>query len=146
MKSIIIFTISCLFCLNVKAQSEADKILGKWMSEANDLKVEIYQQNGQYHAKVIWFKCNAGHQMSEFFDTENPDKALRNRPWLGLQVLDKLRYGGGLEWKNGNIYDPNSGHIFSSVCRLQNTNTLSVRGYWHYEWIGKNMTFTRVNS
>jgi uncharacterized protein (DUF2147 family) len=146
MKNIVTIIISLFLFSTLNAQDNADKILGKWMSAENDLKVEIYKQSGQYHAKVIWFTCDAGHQMSEFFDTENPNKSLRNRPWLGLQVLDNLTYNGGIEWNNGSIYDPNSGHAFSSVCRLQDPNTLTVRGYWLYEWIGKNMTFRRVNA
>jgi uncharacterized protein (DUF2147 family) len=148
-KNTILLFFSLFLMLQMQAQNknndDADKILGKWMSAENDLKVEVFKQNGQYRAKVIWFACEHGIPMQNFQDSNNPNSSLRNRPWLGLQVLDNLHYNGGTEWNNGSIYDPNSGHTFSSVCRLKEYNTLTVRGYWMYEWIGKNLTFYRVN-
>jgi uncharacterized protein (DUF2147 family) len=144
MKKIFLILVSVVIFAKANAQNNADQILGKWMSAENDLKVEVFKENGQFRAKVIWFACLAGHTMSEFYDTENPNAALRNRPWLGLQVLNNLSFDGKTEWKNGSIYDPNSGHTFSSVCRLKNANTLTVRGFWMYEWIGKNMTFYKA--
>jgi uncharacterized protein (DUF2147 family) len=146
MKKIILIFLSFLIFHKGNSQNNSDQILGKWMSAENDLKVEVYKENGQYRAKVIWFVCEAGHLMSEFYDVENPTPSLRNRPWLGLQVLNNLHYNGGTEWNNGYIYDPNSGRTFSSVCRLKDYNTLTVRGFWMYEWIGKNLTFRRVSS
>ena len=115
------------------------------MSSENDLKVEVYQQNGQYKAKVIWFSCLPGEEMKNFYDTENPTVSLRTRPWLGLQVLQNLQFKGNGEWGDGQIYDPNTGHTFSSVCRLQGNNSLDVRGYWMYQWIGKSMKFYRTD-
>ncbi len=146
MKKTILIFMSFLIFFKVNSQNNSDQIIGKWMSAENDLKVEVYKENGQYRAKVIWFVCEAGHSMSEFHDTENPTPSLRSRPWLGLQVLSNLHYNGGVEWNNGYIYDPNSGHTFSSVCRLKDYNTLTVRGFWMYEWIGKNLTFRRTDS
>jgi uncharacterized protein (DUF2147 family) len=145
MKKILIITLSFFSFFNLFAQNNSEQILGQWMSAENDIKVEVFKQDGAYRAKVIWFSCDSAHKMSDFYDTENPNTALRSRPWLGLQVLNNLHYNGGTEWNNGNIYDPNSGHTFSSVCRMKDDNTLTVRGFWMYEWIGKNMTFRRVD-
>ncbi len=148
-KKIIILLIINVLCntINTFSQQESnpsDQIIGKWMSAANDLKVEVYKENGIYRAKVIWFACLPNVSMNQFYDTENPNPALRSRPWLGLQILDGLQYYNGLEWNKGKVYDPNTGHTFSSVCRLESQNTLKVRGYWLYEWIGKNLIFYRV--
>jgi uncharacterized protein (DUF2147 family) len=129
---------------NTYAQYDGDKILGKWMSAAKDMTVEVYKHNGYYQAKVIWFVCDEGFVMSDFKDKKNPNSALRSRPWLGMNVLENLQFKHKNEWGNGKIYDPNSGHTFSSVCHLENGNILKVRGYWLYEWMGKNLTFHRV--
>ncbi|MEY4903137.1 MAG: hypothetical protein RLZZ292_952, partial [Bacteroidota bacterium] len=97
--------LNLLFVLNINAQNNnSDQILGKWMSAENDLKVEVFKQNGQYRAKVIWFACEHGIPMKNFYDSNNPDASLRSRPWLGLQVLDGLHYNGSTEWNNGSIY------------------------------------------
>ena len=146
MKTLLKITILLNFMVGLRAQnSTQDAILGKWMNAEKDLAVEVYKQNGQYRAKVIWFVCENGTKMSDFNDKKNPDAALKNRPWLGLEVLNGLFYNGDNEWNKGYIYDPNTGHTFRSICRLENSHTLKVRGYWLYEWIGKNMTFNRMN-
>jgi uncharacterized protein (DUF2147 family) len=147
MKNRIVIAFFIGFFTHLKAQNTSqDAILGKWMSANKDLAVEVYKQNEQYQAKVIWFECYNNTKMSDYNDTENPNKALRNHPWLGLEVLNGLTYKGGTEWHNGSIYDPNTGHTFSSVCRLENPNKLKVRGYWLYEWIGKSLIFNRMNN
>jgi uncharacterized protein (DUF2147 family) len=143
-KNIIIVFVSITTFL--QAQNGSDAILGKWMNVNKDLEVEVYKYNGQYHAKVIWFGCINGSKMSDFYDDKNPNPTLRTRPWLGLEVLNALNYNGGTEWNNGKIYDPNSGYTFSSVCRLENSNKLKVRGYWLYEWIGKSLTFNKMTN
>jgi uncharacterized protein (DUF2147 family) len=143
MKNIFLILLGLLFFFKSHSQNKGDDILGKWMSSANDLKVEVYKENGQYRAKVVWFACKNGHTMSDFYDTKNPNVSLRTRPWLGLQVLDHLDYNGGIEWNNGSVYEPKSGRTFSATCYLHSYNTLTVRGFWMYEWFGKNLMFRR---
>ena len=65
-----IFIVICLFTNTAFSQNEANQICGKWMSSENDLKVEVYQQNGQYRAKVTWFACLPGEEMKNFYDTK----------------------------------------------------------------------------
>ena len=84
--------------------------------------------------------------MTDFCDKKNPNQSLRRRPWLGMNVLEGLQFKKKNEWNNGKIYDPNSGHTYSSVCHLEGDNTLKVRGYWLYEWMSKSLTFYRVKN
>jgi len=130
------------YCQNVYV---SDKILGTWLSEKRDLKVEIFKKNDKYFGKVVWFTCDPKTpNMEDFKDTENPDSKLRNRSWLGMQVVDNLVFNGKNAWQNGSIYDPNSGRTYTSIVRLENTNKLIVRGYWGIEFFGKNMVFYRA--
>ncbi|MBB5287006.1 uncharacterized protein (DUF2147 family) [Rhabdobacter roseus] len=127
--------------------ANADRMLGKWMSEGRDLEVEVFKAKDRYAARIVWFDCTAPGtpKMSEHFDTENPDPALRSRPWLGMVVVDDLKYDAQKnEWSGGNIYDPNSGHTFRSVVRLTSPQKLVVRGYWGIEFFGKSLNFSRV--
>lgn len=130
----------------IAENSESDKIIGKWLSEESDLKVEMYKKNNVYFGKVIWFACiPETPNMEDFKDTENPNPKLRNRKWLGMEVVENLLYNGKHTWGNGTIYDPNSGRTYSAVVRLKDSNTLIVRGYWGIELFGKNLEFHRVN-
>ncbi|WP_435357309.1 DUF2147 domain-containing protein [Emticicia sp. SJ17W-69] len=132
--------------LRIVDNSASDKIIGKWLSEEHDLKVEMYKKNNFYFGKVIWFACiPETPNMEDFKDTENPNPKLRSRKWLGLEVVENLIYNGKSTWENGTIYDPNSGRTYSAVVRLKDPNTLIVRGYWGIELFGKNLEFHRVN-
>jgi uncharacterized protein (DUF2147 family) len=123
----------------------ADKIIGTWLSADKDLKVEIFNRNGHYFGKVVWFAClQTTPNMDDFKDTENPDPKLRTRKWLGMEVVENLTYNKESSWENGTIYDPNSGRKYSSVVRLKDNNTLVVRGYWGIELFGKSLDFKRV--
>jgi uncharacterized protein (DUF2147 family) len=145
MKNVIIFTLLINFVLNAQAQdSHQDAILGKWMNVEKDLAVEIYKYKDEFKAKVIWFECFDGTKMSDYTDKKNPVMALKNRPWLGMEVLSGLSFKSNNEWHKGHIYDPNTGNTFRSVCRLENKQVLKVRGYWLYEWIGTNLVFNRM--
>lgn len=130
-----------------KETANADKMLGRWRAEDNNLEVEVFKVKDRYAAKVVWFNCSApgSPKMSDQLDTENPDPSLRRRPWLGLVVVDDLKYDTHKdEWSGGNIYDPNSGHTFRSVVRLTSPQKLGVRGYWGIEFFGKSLNFSRV--
>ena len=149
----VLFLISFLLLNIIKndKQSEkinstsSDKIIGTWLSADKDLKVEIFNRNGHYFGKVIWFAClPSTPNMYDFKDTENPDPKLRTRKWLGMEVVENLTYNNEGSWENGTIYDPNSGRKYSSVVKLKDNNTLVVRGYWGIELFGKSLDFKRV--
>jgi uncharacterized protein (DUF2147 family) len=125
---------------------KSEKIIGTWLSEEKDLKVEIFKKGGQFFGKVVWFICDPKTpNMEDFKDTENPNPKFRNRPWLGMQVVDNLTFNGTDTWEKGSIYDPNSGRTYNSVVRLKDINTLIVRGYWGFEIFGKNLVFHRIS-
>ncbi len=141
--AIFIFTTSLSF---EKTHTSSDKILGTWLSSDKDLKVEIYKNGENYFGKVVWFACEPQTpDMNAFKDTENPNPALRNRKWLGMNVLEGLKFNNKGYWCDGKIYDPNSGHTFSTVVRLQNNETIQVKGYWGIELFGQTLTFNRTN-
>ncbi len=37
-------------------QNKEDEIIGKWMTTQKNLTVEVYKQNNNFKAKMIWFK------------------------------------------------------------------------------------------
>ncbi len=124
----------------------SDQIVGRWMSEQKDLAVEVYKVKDHYAGKVVWFDCSkpGTPPMAQHFDTENPNPKLRSRPWLGMNVLNDLKFNGTDEWNSGTVYDPNSGRTYRTVVRMASSKSIVVRGYWGIELLGKNMRFNKV--
>ena len=126
------------------AQNNPDAILGKWITSTDNCMVEVYKQNNEYKAKVIWFKEGKKH-MDEYIDEKNPDPNLRNRKLLGLDVMHGLHYDADdKEWVDGKIYDASSGKEWDSVVWLTDDHLLKVKGYWVFKFLSETKTFKRV--
>jgi uncharacterized protein (DUF2147 family) len=78
-------------------------------------------------------------------DNLNPDPALRDRALLGLTIMDGFTTAGDGKWKNGKIYDPNSGKTYKCKLTLVDANTLELRGYIGISLLGRTETWTRRN-
>ncbi|MDQ2751941.1 MAG: DUF2147 domain-containing protein [Bacteroidota bacterium] len=130
-----------------KAQDNQDAIVGKWMNEDKDLVVDVYKENNNFKAKIIWFH-DAGDTITPIdqrLDIKNPDKILRSRKVLGMEVLSNLVYDPEEnKWMKGKIYDSTSGRTWDASVWLSDPQTLQVRGYYIFKFIGKTMKFTKV--
>ncbi len=150
-KYVFLTAISFLYFVCVSATtntSECDRVCGKWMSAEKNLIVQVYKDGIDFKAKVVWFDDadDPNRPMDTRTDDKNPDKALRNRKLIGMNVLEGLIYvPKSNSWENGQIYDAKSGRKWSSSAYISDNGDLKVTGYWHYKFIGKTMTFTRVN-
>lgn len=60
-------------------------------------------------------------------------------------MLTGFRFDGDDEWKDGDIYDPESGKTYSCYLSLKDNNTLKVRGYIGVSLFGRSETWTRTN-
>jgi uncharacterized protein (DUF2147 family) len=148
-KRVSIIFVFQIFSLIVFAQiksSAGDKIVGKWMNKAKDFEVEVYKESsGKYAAKIIWFVMyNTTKPMDAMLDKKNPNQALRNRKWLGMQTLKNLEFSSNNSWENGSIYVPKTGKTYSASCTMVGNNILKVRGYIGIKLLGETLEFTRV--
>jgi uncharacterized protein (DUF2147 family) len=127
------------------AQAGCDKICGKWESSEKNLIVEVYKIANDYKAKIIWFNAGSEKLMQNWVDENNPDKALRSRKLLGMNVLTGLNYvPGSNSWENGMIYDAKHGREWNASAYITDKGVFKVKGYWHFKFIGRTMTFTKV--
>ena len=124
----------------------AELICGKWQTEEKSLTVQVYQVDNEFRAKIIWFNDGDNEKdMGKWTDKRNPDPALRGRKILGMDVLEKLVYDADSNsWEDGVIYDAKSGRYWSSSAFIDKNGKLKVKGYWHFKFIGKTMTFKRI--
>ena len=115
-------TVACLV-LFIAFQAHAQKsIEGIWLTEEGTSKVEIYQNGDQYFGKIVWLdqsKAKGGNPMT---DRNNPDKNLRNRPLLGMDMLFNLQNRNG-KWY-GKLYAPMRGITSDVVIESQEENKL----------------------
>ena len=117
------------------------------MAEAKNLSVEVYKDGKDFKAKIIWFddSDDKTHPMAVRQDVSNPDKALRNRPILGMNVVENLEYDAeSHSWEKGIIYDASHGRYWDSSAYITPTGELKVTGYWHFKFIGRTLTFKRL--
>jgi len=122
---------------------DANRLLGVWEYEEKNLRIEIFEEDGHFAGKMIWFLSSSESMMNSYRDTENPEPKLTTRPLIGLKLVEKLSYQGNDTWGSGKIYDPNSGYTWDAQIHLTAPNTVVVRGYWKFKWIGKSMVFNR---
>ena len=100
----------------------AQGIMGKWITEAGDAQVEIYQQGDKINGKIIWLQ-----QGPETKDKHNPDAKLKECKLMGVNILSGLSKSKD-KWEGGKIYNPKNGKTYKCTIWLEGNN-LKVRGY-----------------
>lgn len=100
----------------------AQDIKGKWLTEAGDAQVEIYEHNGKVNGKIVWLQKGPDTK-----DVHNKDEKLRTRKLMGVNILSGLSKKKD-KWEGGRIYNPKNGKDYKCSIWLEG-NTLKVRGY-----------------
>lgn len=132
-----VFLILGLYMTPVLAQSNPDDILGEWVSENKDSKIDIYRLDDQYFGKITW---GTG---GDTLDTKNPNPAFHSRPLVGLVILKNFTFEPPNVWKNGTIYDPRDGNTYDCKMTLRTSETLSIRGYVGFSLFGRTENWKR---
>ncbi|HEY4198298.1 MAG TPA: DUF2147 domain-containing protein [Mucilaginibacter sp.] len=143
----ILLIASFIFSGRLHAQTipARERICGKWENREKTLRLQIRTVNNNYVARVIWFSDTEGKPMSYWKDKRNPDPALRNRTILGMSILNGLRYNAAERtWEDGKVYDSKHGKEWNASAEIDQKGILKVRGYWHFKFIGKTMSFHRI--
>jgi len=145
--------ISLLAALPAVAQP-ADAVSGLWLTEEGDkggrARVEVKRnEEGTFTGTIVWleeplFEPGEPRAGEPKVDLENPDPALRERPVLGLAILEGFTYDGDGTWSGGTIYDPANGKTYKARIRLGDEDTLDVRGYVGIPLFGRTTTWRRV--
>jgi uncharacterized protein (DUF2147 family) len=116
--------LAAAIALSASVQAAAP-VTGKWVTQSKDGVVEIYQCGTTICGKIAKFlvtpPAGAGAK-----DLNNPDRELRSRTILGMNILTGFKEAGD-EWK-GHIYDPKSGKTYRSVVYKGKSGNLVVKG------------------
>ena len=114
-------------------------VTGVWRTPNDKSLVRIYRsQDGTFDGRIIRLKKptyppdfkNKALAGKPKVDIHNPDKKLRSRPVLGMDVLTGFKYSpANHDWRKGKCYDPEEGKTYTCRMWLKNQDTLMVRGY-----------------
>jgi uncharacterized protein (DUF2147 family) len=126
------------------AQSNADDIVGIWLTQKKDGKVEIFKQGDKYYGKITWLSEPTEKDGKPKVDNENPDATKRNQPIMGLIVVKHLQWKGEGNWEDGKVYDPDNGKTYSASAKMKNKNLLEFTGFIGFSFIGRTEVWTRV--
>jgi uncharacterized protein (DUF2147 family) len=147
MRYFALFSISLLFTIQLSAQDQT-KILGTWLTQDGDSKVEIIKNSsGKFEGSIIWLKEPNEENGTPKIDDENPDVKLQKRPIMGLKILDNLVFAADdKEWTDGTVYDPKSGNTYDCYIWFEDNDftTLYVKGYIGVSIIGRKAIWTRA--
>ena len=125
------------------AAALAQEVTGKWKLEDGTAIVEVYRQGDVYNGKIVWLQNPTEADGSPAVDSENPDKSLRSRKLIGLNMLSNLKKNGG-EYTGGSIYDPGNGKTYNCSMKVDG-DVLHVRGSLDKKGLlGRTMDWFRV--
>ncbi len=136
-KLIISAMLICMAALAFGQTSVADKILGTYLSENGTGKVQVTKKDGKYIGTLIWTSIENAK------DEKNPDASLKARALKGVVILKDMAYVDGV-WKNGTIYDPESGNTYKATIKMKSDGNLTLRGYIGVPALGRNSTWKRL--
>jgi len=140
-------SLSLLFalCVNSLFAQNSQDILGYWLNEEADAKIEVFKQYDKFFGKIVWLE-KPKHENGEWrLDTGNPDDSLRDRKKLGLEIIHNLVWDADeKEWNDGKIYDAREGDTYSLYAKLDGKEILNLRGYIGFSLFGKTTTWTRA--
>jgi len=137
----IILSIACMVSALVAAS--AQDVIGKWKLEDGSAIVEVYQDGNVYNGKIVWLKNPTESDGTPAVDSNNPDKSLRKRQILGLNMLNGLKKDGE-KYAGGKIYDPGNGKTYNCSMKVEG-DVLKVRGSLDAKGLlGRTMDWFRV--
>ena len=121
----ICFLLFTLFFLNSNAQG----ILGVWKSiddETGEAKshVKVFEKDGKVYGKIIKvLNAKSKNPLCKACKGE-----LKNTPIIGMQIIEELTKEDEV-YEGGTILNPSNGKIYKCRLKLEDENTLQVRGY-----------------
>lgn len=140
MKKICTIIIALLAGLGI---ASAQDVVGKWKLDDGSAIVEVYKSGDSYNGKIVWLKEANGPDGKPVCDSKNPDKNLRSRKLMGLNMLSGLKKTGD-QYTQGSIYDPGNGKTYNCSMKVEG-DVLKVRGSLDKKGlVGRTMDWYRV--
>lgn len=118
---------------------------GVWVTAKGKARVRIGPCGDNLCGWLVWMASPRNAQGQLRLDRHNPDVTKRQKPLLGLQLLNGFRRQSpaSRRWIGGKIYNAKNGRRYKAVLTLRNANTLNVRGFIVTPLLGGSQNWTR---
>ncbi len=144
-KSIIIAVAIAFSSFSAFSQTnEGDALLGLWLPSSGKARINIVKKEGKYYGKIVWLREPLNEQGKSKMDKNNEDESKRSLPLLGYLLLKDFVFKGEGTWEDGSIYDPENGSTYSCTIKMNDANTLDVRGYIGLSVFGRTDIWKRI--
>lgn len=124
-----------LLCSMAYAQT-AEDAFGVWLNPENKSHTEFYSCGGGLCAKIV---KNVDGQNT---DDKNPDAAKKNRPIVGLVIMQGAKKSGPNKW-SGTLYNRADGKSYSGTLTVKSKTAVELSGCVAAVFC-KTTAFTRV--
>ena len=114
----------------------AEDAFGVWLNPENKSHTEFYKCGDGLCAKIV--KAVDGQKT----DDKNPDAAKKNRPIVGLVIMQGAKKTGDNKWA-GSLYNRADGKSYSGTLTVKGKNSVDLSGCVAAVFC-KTTTFTRV--
>jgi len=142
LRSVLLLVLLCIVSGVAMAQDAIERV---WYNQEKTAKVQVFKAtDGKYYGKIVWLKEPNNEEGKPKVDKNNPDKAKKSTPLMGLQLLKGFKKDGETGYGDGTIYDPKNGKTYS--CKINRKGeTLEVRGYVGISLLGRTTTWTKAD-
>ena len=130
------------------AETQAERaIVGIWLVEDEEAQVEILSCGEALCGRIVWLEEPLDENGTARRDVNNRDPELRDRPVLGMAILERVRPTPDQNgvWRDGRIYDPKNGKTYRCNLELEADGRLKLRGYIGFSLFGRTARWTRVD-
>jgi len=124
------------------SQTNAD-IVGEWYNAEKDAVITLFEDNETVSGKITWMQFPNDDNGNPKTDPLNPDEKLKSRARMGMVMLTGFAFIKDKIWDDGELYDPKKGKTYSGMMTLKDKNTIDLRGYIGFSFIGRSSTWTR---
>ena len=142
MKKITITLLFSFVGLLAFSQTNAD-IVGEWYNAEKDAVITLFEENETVSGKITWMQFPNDDNGNPKTDPLNPDENLKSRARMGMVMMSGFAYDEDRVWDDGELYDPKKGKTYSGMMTLKDKNTIDLRGYIGFSFIGRSSTWTR---
>ena len=118
----------------------SDPAEGLWLTENERAVIEVQECDRGLCGAVYWI-IEGGMQ----YDEHNPDESKRTTPMCSLEILYGFKQKKSGEWSGGKIYKADEGDTYNANVRVENMDTLKLRGYVGVPLLGKTQSWKRVD-
>ena len=109
-----------------RAQASLD-VAGTWLTEDGRAKIRTEHCGEKLCGYVVWMKQPLNEKGEPRTDLKNPDPAKRNRPSLGLELMNGLKAEDETHY-SGQIYNAEDGKMYDVTVSMEKAEELNIHG------------------